>query len=252
MSVSSAGGWRQGCACTSSPREAAAPVPRLLADTAFGTSAFALCLHERFACCRPLRQVAEWMTGQGLAISAGTLADATPGPAPLFEPLSQAIHGHLPAREMLQTGETGWRSRKRVPSAALTGPGSGAPPAGMRSGCASMPAGIPGASAPKVHQGRTRQCKAGQMAGPVAGADRADLPPERAPAQAPGQGGGNGCAATQLRHCPAPAGKSGGAALCHGRAGTGRQGPTRQGTGLAGPAPAGALRVRLQAGCAHG
>ena len=51
-------------------------MPRLLADTAFGTSAFALCLHERFACCRPLRQVAEWMTGQGLAISAGTIVRA--------------------------------------------------------------------------------------------------------------------------------------------------------------------------------
>ena len=102
--------WRRGCECPSSPKEVtAAPVPRLFANTAFGTSVWSLYLYERFACCRPLRQVAAWMTDQGLAISAGTLAGATPRLAPLMAPLSQAIHDHLLAKEMLHGDETGWR-----------------------------------------------------------------------------------------------------------------------------------------------
>ena len=102
--------WRRGCECPSSPKEVSAPPPaRLFANTPYGTSVWSLYLYERFACCRPLRQVAEWMTDQGLAISAGTLAGATPRLAPLFEPISQAIHDHLLAKDIVQADETGWR-----------------------------------------------------------------------------------------------------------------------------------------------
>ena len=102
--------WRRGCECPSSPQEVAAPPPaRLFANTPYGVSVWSLYLYERFGCCRPLRRVAEWMTDQGLAVSAGTLADATPRLVPLFEPISQAIHDHLLAEEMLHGDETGWR-----------------------------------------------------------------------------------------------------------------------------------------------
>ena len=102
--------WRRGCECPSSPREVSAPPPaRLFAKTAFGTSVWSLYLYVRFACCRPLWQVAQWITGQGLAVSVGTLAGATERLVPLMAPLSQAIHVHLLAEDIVQAGETGWR-----------------------------------------------------------------------------------------------------------------------------------------------
>ena len=87
--------WRRGCDCAAAPPEVSAPpVARLFANTPYGTSVWARFLYERHACLRPLNRVADWLTGQGLAISAGTLADG----APLFEPLSAAILAHPGAR----------------------------------------------------------------------------------------------------------------------------------------------------------
>ena len=87
--------WRRGCDCAAAPPEVSAPpVARLFANTPYGTSVWARFLYERHACLRPLNRVADWLTGQGLAISAGTLADGARRLAPLFEPLSAAIPAH--------------------------------------------------------------------------------------------------------------------------------------------------------------
>ena len=51
--------YRRGCDCASSPLEVTAPPPaRLFPRTPYGTSVWARILYERFACFRPLRQVA--------------------------------------------------------------------------------------------------------------------------------------------------------------------------------------------------
>ena len=87
--------WRRGCDCAAAPPEVSAPsVARLFANTPYGTSVWARFLYERHACLRPLNRVADWLTGQGLAISAGTPADGARRLAPLFEPLSAAIPAH--------------------------------------------------------------------------------------------------------------------------------------------------------------
>ena len=76
-----------------------------------GTSVWARFLYERYACLRPLNRVADWLTGQGLAISAGTLADGARRLAPLFEPLSAAIPAHQREARLRQGDETAWRIR---------------------------------------------------------------------------------------------------------------------------------------------
>ena len=82
---------------------------RLFANTPYGTSVWARFLYERHACLRPLNRVADWLTGQGLAISAGTLADGARRLAPLFEPLSAAILAHQREARLRQGDETSWR-----------------------------------------------------------------------------------------------------------------------------------------------
>ena len=87
--------YRRGCDCASSPLEVAAPpVPRLFPRTPYGTTVWARILFERFACFRPLRRVAAWLTDQGLAIAPGTVAGSVPRFLPLFEPLAKAILAH--------------------------------------------------------------------------------------------------------------------------------------------------------------
>ncbi len=69
--------WRRRCDCASSPTEVSAPpAPRLFAGTPCGTSVWARFRFERYACFRPLRRVASWLSGQGLPISPGTLGDS--------------------------------------------------------------------------------------------------------------------------------------------------------------------------------
>ena len=102
--------WRRGCDCAAAPPEVSAPpVARLFANTPYGTSVWARFLYERHACLRPLNRVADWLTGQGLAISAGTLADGARRLAPLFEPLSAAIPAHQREARLRQGDETAWR-----------------------------------------------------------------------------------------------------------------------------------------------
>ena len=102
--------WRRGCDCAAAPPEVSAPpVARLFANTPYGTSVWARFLYERYACLRPLNRVADWLTGQGLAISAGTLADGARRLAPLFEPLSAAIPAHQREARLRQGDETAWR-----------------------------------------------------------------------------------------------------------------------------------------------
>ena len=102
--------WRRGCGCASSPLEVTAPPPaRLFPGTPYGTSVWARILFERFACQRPLRRVAAWMTDQGLAISPGTLANSSKRFAPLFEPLARAILEHQNQMAVRHGDETGWR-----------------------------------------------------------------------------------------------------------------------------------------------
>ena len=84
---------------------------RLFANTPYGTSVWARFPCERYACLRPLNRVADWLTGQGLAISAGTLADGARRLAPLFEPLSAAILARENEARLRQGDETAWRIR---------------------------------------------------------------------------------------------------------------------------------------------
>ena len=102
--------YRRGCDCPSSPPEAIAPPPvRLFAGTPYGTGVWARILYERFDCFRPLRQVAAWMTDQGLAIAPGTLASSVSRFQPLFAPLAEAILAHQNEMTVLHGDETGWR-----------------------------------------------------------------------------------------------------------------------------------------------
>ncbi len=102
--------YRRGCDCPSSPPEAIAPPPvRLFAGTPYGTSVWARILYERFACFRPLRQVAAWMTDQGLAIAPGTLASSVRRFLPLFAPLAEAILAYQNGMAVRHGDETGWR-----------------------------------------------------------------------------------------------------------------------------------------------
>ena len=102
--------YRRGCNCPSSPPEAIAPPPtRLFARTPYGISVWARILYERFACFRPLRQVAAWMTDQGLAIAPGTLASSVRRFQPLFAPLAEAILAHQNEMTVRHGDETGWR-----------------------------------------------------------------------------------------------------------------------------------------------
>ena len=102
--------WRRGCACASSPTEVSAPpAPRLFAGTSFGTSVWARLLFERYACFRPLRRVAAWLSDQGLTVSAGTLGDGTHRFTPLFEPVAAAILARQNEAAVRHGDETTWR-----------------------------------------------------------------------------------------------------------------------------------------------
>ena len=102
--------WRRGCECASSPMEVSAPpAPRLFARTSFGTSVWARFLFERYACFRPLRRVAEWLSDQGLPISAGTLAGSTHRFTPLFDPVAAAILARQNEAAVRHGDETTWR-----------------------------------------------------------------------------------------------------------------------------------------------
>ena len=102
--------YRRGCDCTSSSLEVTAPPPaRLFPRTPYGTSVWARILYERFACFRPLRQVAAWMTDQGLAIAPGTIAGSVRRFLPLFAPLAEAILAHQNEMAVRHGDETGWR-----------------------------------------------------------------------------------------------------------------------------------------------
>ena len=102
--------WRRRCECASSPAEVSAPpAPRLFAGTPCGTSVWARFLFERYACFRPLRRVAAWLSDQGLPISAGTLAGSAHRFAPLFEPVAGAILAHQNEAAVRHGDETTWR-----------------------------------------------------------------------------------------------------------------------------------------------
>ena len=102
--------WRRACECASSPREVIAPpVPRLFDRTPYGTSVWAHYLYERYACFRPLKRVAAWMSDQGLLISPGTLASSVERFIPVFEPVAGAILDHQNQQTVRHGDETSWR-----------------------------------------------------------------------------------------------------------------------------------------------
>ena len=102
--------WRRRCDCGDAPREVTAPPPdRLFARTPYGVTVWACVLFERFVCHRPLNGVAAWLTGRGLAISAGTLVGGLTRLAPLFEPLARAILDRQDRAPVRHADETGWR-----------------------------------------------------------------------------------------------------------------------------------------------
>ena len=87
----------------------APPAPRLFARTSFGTSVWARFLFERYACFRPLRRVAEWLSDQGLPVSAGTLAAGAHRLTPLFDPVAAAILARQNEAAVRHGDETTWR-----------------------------------------------------------------------------------------------------------------------------------------------
>ena len=102
--------WRRACGCASSPIEVSAPpAPRLFPRTLYGTSFWARFLFEHCACFHPLHRVAAWMSGQGLPISPGTLANSLKRFVPLFEPVAEAILAHQNEAALRHADETGWR-----------------------------------------------------------------------------------------------------------------------------------------------
>jgi len=102
--------WRRRCDCADVPREVIAAAPdRLFPNTPYGTTVWARVLFERYVCHRPLNGVADWLTRQGLAISAGTLGNSVTRFVPLFEPLGRAILEHQHAAGVRHGDETGWR-----------------------------------------------------------------------------------------------------------------------------------------------
>ena len=104
------GRWRRTRDCAASPAEVSAPpAPRLFPNTSYGTSVWSRVLYERHACLRPAHRVAAWLGDQGLPVAAGTLADAVPRFAPLFEPLGEAILAHQTAAALRHADETTWR-----------------------------------------------------------------------------------------------------------------------------------------------
>ena len=104
--------WRRACECASSPQEVIAPaVPRLFDNTPYGISVWARYLYERYACFRPLKRVAAWMSDQGLAISPGTLGSSVKRFVPLFKPVAKAIFDRQNEAAVRHGDETGWRIR---------------------------------------------------------------------------------------------------------------------------------------------
>ena len=102
--------WRRTCECASSPMEVSAPlVPRLFRRTLYGTSFWARFLFEHCACLRPVHRVAAWMSGQGLAVSPGTLANSLKRFVALFEPMAEAILAHQSKAALRHADETSWR-----------------------------------------------------------------------------------------------------------------------------------------------
>ena len=102
--------WRRACGCASSPIEVSAPpAPRLFPRTLYGTSFWARFLFEHCACFRPLHRVAAWMSGQGLPVSPGMLANSLKRFVPLFEPVADAILAHQNEAALRHADETGWR-----------------------------------------------------------------------------------------------------------------------------------------------
>ncbi len=102
--------WRRTCDCTSAPVEVSAPpVPRLFANTPYGTSVWSRFLFERYACLRPLHRVGAWLSAQGLPVSPGTLADSIPRFVPLFKPVGEAILTHQNHAVLRHADETTWR-----------------------------------------------------------------------------------------------------------------------------------------------
>ena len=102
--------WRRTCECTSSPMEVSAPpVPRLFPNTPYGTSVWARFLFEHYACLRPVHRVAAWLSGQGLAVSPGTLADSLKRFVALFEPMAEATLAHQSKAALRHADETSWR-----------------------------------------------------------------------------------------------------------------------------------------------
>ena len=107
--------WRRACGCASSPIEVSAPpVPRLFRNTPYGISVWACVLFERYACYRPLKRVAAWLSDRALPISPGTLADSMLRFVPLFEPVAGAILAERPRGAADTTGTSSTTSPGRT------------------------------------------------------------------------------------------------------------------------------------------
>ena len=77
-------------------RRAGAPAPRRPANTLYGTCFWARFLCEPCTCLRPVHRVAAWLSGPGLAVSPGTLANRLKCVMPRCEPMADASLAHPP------------------------------------------------------------------------------------------------------------------------------------------------------------
>ena len=131
--------WRRACGCASSPIEVSAPpAPRLFPRALYGTSFWARFLFEHCACFRHLHWVAAWMSGQGLPVSPGTLANSLKRFVPLFEPVAEAILAHQNEAVLRHADETGWRVQELRGKTGRAARGCGPRSAATRSPSISM------------------------------------------------------------------------------------------------------------------
>ena len=126
--------WRRACGCASSPIEVSAPpVPRLFRNTPYGISVWACVLFERYACYRPLKRVAAWLSDRGLPISPGTLADSMLRFVPLFEPVAGAILAHQDKAALRHADEPAGACKSFAGKTGRAAPGCGPRSAAMPS-----------------------------------------------------------------------------------------------------------------------
>jgi transposase len=101
--------YRPSCVCASNPALLTAPPPpRLIANSALGTSIWVEVLLDKYAFHRPTyRLLAQWRLA-GLDLALGTITDGLQRLLPLLDPVYQALLAHNQKQEHWHGDETRW------------------------------------------------------------------------------------------------------------------------------------------------